>query len=59
VDLVDFNLTGIKTTFSNGILQLSNASGQLASLDFQTSTLGKGSFHTATDGAGGVLLTHS
>ena len=31
---------------------------QVATLDFQTSSLGAGSFHFASDGAGGLLIKH-
>ncbi len=44
---------------ASGILQLSNGSTNLASLAFDKTTLGTGSFHIGDDGHGHVLLTHS
>jgi hypothetical protein len=44
---------------STGILQISNSANQAASLSFQTSSLGSGAFHIASDGASGVLITHT
>ena len=45
---------------TNGDLQLTGSGGTaLATLAFQNSTLGTGTFHLASDGAGGTLLTHS
>jgi hypothetical protein len=42
---------------SSGLLQLSNG-GALATLDFQQSTLGSGSFHLVPDALGsGLLIT--
>jgi hypothetical protein len=47
---------------STGILQISSPSAgapPLASLAFQTGSLGAGTFHLASDGHGGEFLTHS
>jgi hypothetical protein len=45
---------------ASGLLTVSRAGGSaVASLQFQTSSLGAGSFHTASDTHGGTLLTHS
>jgi hypothetical protein len=41
------------------ILQLSNGSANAASLMFDKTTLGTGTFHLADDGQGHTLLTHS
>jgi len=61
IDLKDFNFAGITSSFSasTGLLQLTNSTLQMATLDFQTSSLGFGAFHFASDGGGGVLITHS
>lgn len=61
IDLKDFNFAGITSSFSasTGLLQLTNSTPQMATLDFQTSSLGSGTFHFASDGGGGVLITHS
>ncbi len=60
-DLKSFGAAGAALNFNsaNGLLQLSNGGGQSASLLFQTSSLGTGSFHIASDGASGSLLTYS
>ena len=44
---------------ANGLLQVTNGSSQVATLDFQNSTLGSGSFSVASDGSGGVKIAHS
>ncbi|HTN10596.1 MAG TPA: hypothetical protein VL154_06430 [Acetobacteraceae bacterium] len=61
IDLKDFNFAGITSSFSasTGLLQLTNSTLQMATLDFQTSSLGFGAFHFASDGGGGVLIMHS
>jgi hypothetical protein len=61
IDLEGFSMTDLQSSFSNhsGLLQLSNGDSQVATLDFQTSTLGAGTFHFASDGNNGVLITHS
>jgi hypothetical protein len=61
VDLEGFGLTGLNASFSNasGLLQLTNAASQLATLKFQTSSLGAGMFHVTGDGSTGILVTHS
>jgi hypothetical protein len=59
VDLKDFSLAGLSSSFSAGLLQLTNSAAQLATLKFQTASLGAGTFHFATDGSGGVLITHT
>jgi hypothetical protein len=59
IDLHNFSASGATLAYdpSNGLLQLSNG-GALATLDFQQSTLGGGSFHLAADGSGsGLLIT--
>jgi hypothetical protein len=61
IDLDGFSMTDLQSSFSkhSGLLQLSNGDSQMATLDFQTSTLGAGTFHFASDGNNGVLITHS
>ncbi|HET6196412.1 MAG TPA: hypothetical protein VFE12_11675, partial [Acetobacteraceae bacterium] len=44
---------------ATGIVQLSNGSANAASLMFDKTTLGAGSFHIGDDGHGHALLTHS
>jgi hypothetical protein len=59
IDLKDLSSTGLALSFSaaTGDLQLTNSSSH-ATLKFQTSSLGSGTFYAASDGAGGTLLTH-
>ncbi len=61
VDILGFSATGDALSYNalTGVLQLSNSTSQLASLAFQNSSLGSGSFHAATDGGTGILITHS
>jgi hypothetical protein len=59
IDLHNFSASGAALAYdpSSGLLQLSNADA-LATLDFQQSTLGGGSFHLAADTSGsGLLIT--
>jgi hypothetical protein len=64
-DLIDFKgiaSTGLGLNYSatSGDLQLTNSAGAaMATLLFQNSTLGTGVFRSASDGAGGTLITHS
>jgi hypothetical protein len=57
IDLHNFSASGTTLAYdpSSGLLQLSNG-GALATLDFQQSTLGGGSFHLAADASGSGLL---
>jgi hypothetical protein len=62
IDLKGIASTGLKLNYSptTGDLQITaSGGGVVATLEFQNSSLGAGSFHTATDNAGGTLLTHS
>ncbi len=61
IDLKDFGIAGLHDGFSpsSGLLQLTNSASQMATLDFQTSSLGVGTFHFNSDGSSGVLITHS
>ena len=60
VPLVD-SLAGATLNYnsSTGILQVSNGASQVASLDFQNSSLGSGTFHAASDGVKGIFITHA
>ena len=57
IDLHNFSASGTTLAYDplSGLLQLSNG-GALATLDFQQSTLGSGSFHLAADASGSGLL---
>jgi hypothetical protein len=60
IDLKNLAATGLKLNYnaSTGDLQITNSSGGVvATLQFQNSSLGPGSFQTATDNAHGALLT--
>jgi hypothetical protein len=62
VDLKNFSSANIASSFtvSSGILQLQLNNGtEKATLDFQNSGLYGGSFHFASDGVSGVLITRS
>ncbi|SEC71004.1 Ig-like domain-containing protein [Beijerinckia sp. 28-YEA-48] len=61
IDLHSFSATGAALLYNptNGMLQITNGSNQVATLDFQNSTLGTGSFSFASDGSGGIKITHS
>jgi hypothetical protein len=60
IDLRDVTSNGVTLNYeaSTGILQIT-ASGKAATLSFQNSSLGSGSFHAQGDGAGGILITRS
>ena len=61
IDLHNFSASGATLAYnsSSGLLQLSSG-GALATLDFQQSTLGGGSFHLAADASGsGLLITRA
>ena len=59
VDLKQFGSTGTVLQFDSatGILQVTNSASQHASLSFQTSSLGNGTFHAVSDGGSGTLIT--
>jgi hypothetical protein len=61
IDLMNFAAAGATLDFNsaNGLLQISNGSSQVASFDFQTSTLGSGAFQVASDGHNGIFITHA
>jgi hypothetical protein len=61
IDVHNFSASGATLAYnaSSGLLQLSSG-GALATLDFQQSTLGSGSFHLAADASGsGLLVTRT
>ncbi len=59
IDLKNFSSAGVTLSYnaSTGLLQVSNSANQVASLDFQTSSLASSSFAAASDGATGILIT--
>jgi hypothetical protein len=61
IDLKNIGSAGVTLNYNalTGVLQVANGASQLASLDFQNASLGSGIFHAATDGATGILITHS
>jgi hypothetical protein len=61
VDLHSFSAAAAALLYNpaNGLLQVTNGSSQVATLDFQNSTLGSGSFSFASDGSGGVKISHT
>ena len=60
IDLHAFSPTAAAMLYdaADGLLQITNGSHQVATLDFQNSTLGTGSFNFASDGSGGLLIKH-
>jgi hypothetical protein len=60
IDLKGIGPSGLALKYSaaTGLLQITGGSAP-ATLAFQNATLGAGSFHLASDGSGGTLLTHS
>jgi hypothetical protein len=58
IDLHSFSATGAAFHYdsADGLLQITNGSSPVATLDFQNSTLG-GSFSFASDGSGGTKIT--
>ena len=61
IDLQDVTFNGTTLSYNGGTGLLSVVSGSVtkASLLFDKTTLGTGSFHSANDGGGHVLITHS
>jgi hypothetical protein len=61
IDLRAFPLAGATLNYdqTTGLLQVTDTAGFAASLSFDKSTLGAGSFHVASDGGSGVFITHS
>lgn len=60
VDLANFNPAGLNMSLSkSGVLRLTDSASRIATLDFQVTSLGAGTFHFQSDGGTGVLITHS
>jgi hypothetical protein len=59
IDLKNFSSTGATLNFdpATGVLQVSNDASQVASLNFQTSSLGSDAFQATGDGATGIFIT--
>ena len=59
IDLKNFSSAGVTLNYnaSTGVLQVSNSANQVASLDFQTSSLGGTAFAATSDGATGIFIT--
>ncbi|SEE85431.1 hypothetical protein SAMN05444161_7459 [Rhizobiales bacterium GAS191] len=59
IDLKTFSSAGVTLNYnaSTGVLQVSNSANQVASLDFQTSSLGGTAFAATSDGATGTFIT--
>ena len=60
IDLKTFSSAGVTLNYnaSTGVLQVSNSANQVASLDFQTSSLaGNAAFAATSDGATGIFIT--
>jgi hypothetical protein len=60
IDLLPFSAAGVALSYDpvTGVLQISNSASHLASLSFQNASLGSGSFHGASDGGAGMVITH-
>jgi len=66
LDLLDLPYSTVTATATSdtynavsGLLRLFSGTAAAGSLVFNASSLGKGSFHIANDGAGHTMLTHS
>ena len=62
IDLRDVAPVGLRLLYaaSTGLLEFADPSNQIvASLRFETSNLGPGTFHMGSDGHSGTLLTRS
>ena len=59
IDLRQFAFSGVSLNYDSaaGLLQIGNQSAQVASLKFQTSSLGTGTFHAVGDGGAGTFIT--
>ncbi|SED63550.1 hypothetical protein SAMN05519104_3975 [Rhizobiales bacterium GAS188] len=59
IDLKTFSSAGVTLNYnaSTGVLQVSNSANQVASLKFQTSSLGGTAFAATSDGATGIFIT--
>lgn len=61
IDLKDVSVSGSVLNYASatGLLQITQGSTGVATLAFQNSSLGTGTFHSGNDGTGHLLLTHS
>ena len=61
IDIKNFSAVGVTLTYNSsaGLLQVSNSAKQVASLDFQTSSLGSGTFSATGDGGTGIFITRA
>jgi hypothetical protein len=59
IDLKSFSSTGVTLNYnaSTGVLQVANSANQVASLEFQTSSLGGTTFTAVSDGGNGIIIT--
>ena len=59
IDLKSFSFGGAGSNYdpTTSLLQLTNGSSQIATLDF--TSLGSGTFHLTSDGGAGTLITHA
>ena len=59
IDLKNISSAGVTFSYnsSTGLLQVSNGASQVATLDFQNSSLGSGSFDATSDGGTGTFIT--
>ena len=60
IDLKDVVFGGLTPNYTSGtgLLQVNNGSSNVATLAFQNSSLGAGSFFLTNDGLGGTMVTH-
>jgi hypothetical protein len=61
INIRQFSSAGATAVYdtSTGLLQISNSANQRATLEFQAGSLSSGTFHTASDGGAGILITLS
>ncbi|MGD0108407.1 MAG: hypothetical protein ABSC06_30870 [Rhodopila sp.] len=59
IDLKGITNAASSYSIATGDLQITSAGKAVATLMFQNSSLGAGTFHTANDGNGGTWVTHS
>ncbi|MBW0001941.1 MAG: VCBS repeat-containing protein [Hyphomicrobiales bacterium] len=59
IDLKNISSAGATLSYNatTGLLQITNGASQAATLEFQNSSLGTGTFEAASDGSGGTLIT--
>ena len=59
IDLKSFSSAGVTLNYnaSTGVLQVANSANQVASVDFQTSSLGGTTFTAVSDGGNGIIIT--